>query len=53
MTVSVEHIEEQILELMKLTRTALMYLALSIQYHESNKPDDGAFIRLEREVPCV
>lgn len=53
LAVSVEHIEEQILELMKLSRTALMYLALSIQYHESNKPDDGASIRLEREVPYV
>lgn len=51
LAVSVEHIEQQILELIKLSRNALMYLALSVQYHESSKPDDGVSIRLERDVP--
>lgn len=53
LAISVEHIEVQILELIKLSRNAMMYLALSIQYHESNKPDDGASIRLERDVPYM
>ncbi|WP_136477738.1 LA2681 family HEPN domain-containing protein [Pseudomonas sp. DG56-2] len=55
LTVSVDHIEEQILELIKLSRNALMYLALSIQYHESHKPADvdSEKIRLEREVPYL
>lgn len=51
LAVSVEHIEEQIFELMKLSRNALIYLALSIQHHESNKPNDDVSLRFEQEVP--
>jgi hypothetical protein len=51
LAISVEHIEEQILELIKISRNALMYLALSIEYDERQKPKDDTSILLELDVP--
>ena len=48
--ISIEDLEQQIMDLFKMSKTAMMYLALSIHHHEKSLPDDDALL-VSREVP--
>ena len=48
--ISVEDLEQQIMGLFKMSKTAMMYLALSIHHQEKSLPDDDTLIA-SREVP--
>lgn len=48
--ISIEDLEQQIMDLFKLSKTAMMYLALSVHYHEKSLPDDD-ILRISKEVP--
>lgn len=48
--ISIEDLEQQIMGLFKISKTAMMYLALSIHHQEKSLPDDDNLI-VSREVP--
>lgn len=48
--ISIEDLEEQIMDLFKLSKTAMMYLALSVHHNEKSLPDDD-ILRISKEVP--
>ncbi|WP_223538919.1 LA2681 family HEPN domain-containing protein [Pseudomonas sp. BF-R-12] len=48
--ISIEDLEQQIMDLFKMSKTAMMYLALSIHHQEKSLPDDDTLIA-SREVP--
>ncbi|MCY1447111.1 HEPN [compost metagenome] len=48
--ISIEDFEQQIMGLFKMSKTAMMYLALSIHHQEKSLPDDDT-LRIPREVP--
>ncbi|PAA00577.1 hypothetical protein CJU78_24605 [Pseudomonas fragi] len=48
--ISIDDLEQQIMDLFKMSKTAMMYLALSIHHHEKSLPDDDALLA-SREVP--
>ena len=48
--ISIEDLEQQIMDLFKMSKMAMMYLALSIHHQEKSLPDDETLL-VSREVP--